>query len=338
MMGRLRHWRFYTLCVAVMFLATACYQDNIDASNQGAVAQNMTSTFEPPTLEPTATPTEELIIEATATEPPTETPTETSTPEDLLMGIGGGATPTPSVTPLVVAQVDPDQPNPIGEDNADDVFSLTATQLVFGTTLTAEAPFTQTAQALGIGLATATPLPTIATFATPTPTFGAPVGGTTPGFAGAPGQVCIHEVVAGDNLFRLSLRYGVSVNNLAAANGITNIQLIIVGDMITIPNCGTTGVFPPPTTIPAQSLTTNNTGLGTGGFGTPDPLTAQAGGAQQPVSSAICNQHVVQQYETLFQISLTYGVSVNSIVAVNPSLIANPNVIKMTDTLQIPCQ
>lgn len=48
-----------------------------------------------------------------------------------------------------------------------------------------------------------------------------------------------HTVQAGQNLFRISLRYGVSLSALAAANGIGNVNLIYVGQRLYIP-CGTT--------------------------------------------------------------------------------------------------
>ncbi len=50
---------------------------------------------------------------------------------------------------------------------------------------------------------------------------------------GAGGRV--HIVQAGENLFRISLRYGVSMNAIAAANGITNYNLIFAGQRLIIP-------------------------------------------------------------------------------------------------------
>ncbi len=49
-----------------------------------------------------------------------------------------------------------------------------------------------------------------------------------------------HVVNTGQNLFRISLRYGVSMASIAAANGITNINLIYVGQKLYIPCSGTT--------------------------------------------------------------------------------------------------
>jgi spore germination protein len=44
-----------------------------------------------------------------------------------------------------------------------------------------------------------------------------------------------HTVQPGENLFRISLRYGTTVAALSLANGITNPALIYVGQVIVIP-------------------------------------------------------------------------------------------------------
>lgn len=183
---------------------------------------------------------------------------------------------------------------------------VTATYLILETTYEVQ---TMTATALGpaqqIPTSTPTPdgsfYPTSMPEATWTPTPMASFGD------------CIHEVRAGENLFRLSLRYGVTVNDIARASGVSNIQLISIGQRLTIPNCGTTGVYPPPTTVPPS-------GGGNTGNGTVFPGNVR---------------HVVQQGETLFQISLRYGVTVADIMAVNPT-ITNANLILMTSEIVIP--
>ena len=49
----------------------------------------------------------------------------------------------------------------------------------------------------------------------------------------------VHIVEAGQNLFRISLQYGCTVNELAAYNGIVNTHYIYVGQVIRIPaTCG----------------------------------------------------------------------------------------------------
>jgi LysM repeat protein len=50
-----------------------------------------------------------------------------------------------------------------------------------------------------------------------------------------PGCRWYHTVVSGDNLYRISLHYGVSMYTIAHANGITNLNLIYVGQSLCIP-------------------------------------------------------------------------------------------------------
>ncbi len=60
-----------------------------------------------------------------------------------------------------------------------------------------------------------------------------PAGGTVP-ITPAPGGRT-HLVAAGENLFRIALRYGTTFQAIAAANGITNVNLIFVGQVLKIP-------------------------------------------------------------------------------------------------------
>jgi LysM repeat protein len=44
-----------------------------------------------------------------------------------------------------------------------------------------------------------------------------------------------HVVARGENLFRISLRYGTTVQALAAANNIANVNLVYAGQVLRIP-------------------------------------------------------------------------------------------------------
>jgi LysM repeat protein len=44
-----------------------------------------------------------------------------------------------------------------------------------------------------------------------------------------------HVVQAGENLFRIALRYGTTVEAIAVANGISNVHLIYAGQSLRIP-------------------------------------------------------------------------------------------------------
>lgn len=64
----------------------------------------------------------------------------------------------------------------------------------------------------------------------------------------------VHVVAPGENLFRISLRYNVSMWAIAAANGIYNLNYIYAGQRLIIPAYGTGGpiVQPPPQLPPGQ--------------------------------------------------------------------------------------
>jgi LysM repeat protein len=172
-----------------------------------------------------------------------------------------------------------------------DPLNLTATAIIQRATQTQAANLTATWFAQ---FGTPTPLAT----ETNTPIPGLPV---TPTLTPRPGGPCTYVVVAGDNLFRISLRYGVTINDIAAANGISNPSLIIVGQTLTIPGC-------------------------TGGT---NPVTPSA-----PGTGSCANTYTTQQGDTLFQISLQFGVPVNSIAAANG--ISNINLIFINQQLCIP--
>ena len=296
------HWLLIVGSLSILLLASACFQSVGDVPPGDTVSQRLTETWTPVPTEP-PTPTEEGTEEAEAIDQPIS---EFDTPTATLTFVG---------TPIAQS----------GEggtgDNQPDAFQLTATELIRTATQGVADQLTLTAIAQGIGF---TPTP-IATF-TLDPIFLSltpPVGIPTQPFPS--GADCVHEVRAGETMFRYSQTYGLPVATIANANAIVNPNLIIVGQRVIIPGCGTTGARPPATTVP---LATDF--FGTGGVLTPNP------GAGGGAIGACGGQYVIQQYDTLFQISLTCGVPVQSIANVNG--ITNINYIRMGDILTIPAQ
>ncbi len=88
---------------------------------------------------------------------------------------------------------------------------------------------------------------------------------------------CTYVVRPGDDLFRIGLRFGVSPFALAAANGITNINLIFIGMVLRVP-C----TVPPPSPSPA-----------------------------------VCDVHIVQRGEWLTLIASRFGVSADAVADLN---------------------
>ncbi len=126
------------------------------------------------------------------------------------------------------------------------------------------------------------------------------------------GQV-IHTVQAGENLYRISLKYGTTVSAIVQANNITNPNIILVGQQLVIPDASVT-----PTPTPTESPTPDST---------PDATPTPAPSPGEVV-------HVVQPGENLFRIALRYNL-LTSIVA-NYNGITNPNLIFVGQRIRIP--
>lgn len=121
---------------------------------------------------------------------------------------------------------------PTGEMPADLTLTLAAS-------LTAEVTpmASPTAEGTPMASPTAEGTPTV----TPTSPPGVPTHTPTPTTPpGTPGATIVHVVQRGENLFRIALGYGTTVEAIAAANGISNPRLIYVGQKLTIPQGGGT--------------------------------------------------------------------------------------------------
>lgn len=112
----------------------------------------------------------------------------------------------------------------------------------------------------------------------------------------------IHIVQSGENLFRIALRYGVTVDAIAAANGISDVTRIYTGQQLIIPVGGT--VTAP---VPVEPVSV-------------------APEVQQPSPTAgVTTYHIVEAGQTLASIGRQYGVGWADLAAWNG--ITNPNQI-----------
>lgn len=132
---------------------------------------------------------------------------------------------------------------------------------------------------------------------------------TTPMLVAAQGGQTTHTVQAGENLTRIALKYGTTVQAIVQANNITNPNLVFVGQVLTIPGAGITPTLQPTGTVSAPP---------------PQPTTAPAGETI----------HVVQPGENLFRVALKYGLSTAFLASYNG--ITNPNVIYVGQRIRIP--
>ncbi len=110
-----------------------------------------------------------------------------------------------------------------------------------------------------------------------------------------------HTVVDGDTLYRLSLIYGPSIAEIAAANNISETDTLEIGQTLTIPVPGTVAVTPP------------------------EAPTAE------PVGERV---HIVQAGENLFRIGLQYGFTFTELASYNG--IANPHRLDVGQQIRIP--
>jgi LysM repeat protein len=134
-------------------------------------------------------------------------------------------------------------------------------------------------------------------------------GGSSGGSSGSAGSTTgaggVHVVQAGENLYRIALRYGTTIQALMSANGLSNSHLIYVGQRLRIPG--------------------GSSGGSTGGGST------SRGGGTTPGTGTY---HVVQRGETVSSIALRYGTSIQAIATANS--LRNPSLIYVGQRLLIP--
>ena len=158
----------------------------------------------------------------------------------------------------------------------------------------------------------------------------------------------IHIVQRGENLYRISLRYGTTVQAIAAANGIAHPSRIYVGQRLVIP-CGSA---PPPSggrvytvrygdtlySIARHFGVSVNAIVRANGIVNPSRIYAgqrliiPGGGGTPPPSGAVW--YTVRPGDTLARIAWRFGVNMWAIVRANN--ISNPNLIYVGQRLHIP--
>ena len=162
----------------------------------------------------------------------------------------------------------------------------------------------------------------------------------------------VHVVQRGENLFRIALRYGVTVNALAAANGLSNTSHIYVGQRLAIP---TGGSSPSPSGVhvvqrgenlfrialrygtTAQALAAANGIANTNRIYAGQRLVIPGHGntpstPTQPTPSG--QTYTVQRGDTLSGIARRYGVSAWALTQANS--LRNPSLIYVGQVLRIP--
>jgi len=175
----------------------------------------------------TATPTETLVPTDTPTPTDEPAPTDTPTPTDAPAATD---TPTPTNTPTPKPTATPSG-NILGNHTVRSGETLYCIARAYGVD-----PYAIAAQN---GILNPNLIHPGQVLKIPNKPYTLPAGRTCPRqFNGDDDDKdCrwYHTVVAGENLYRIGLKYSVSMYTIAGANGITNMNLIYVGDVLCIP-------------------------------------------------------------------------------------------------------
>src|SRR5690554_3314875 len=304
------------------------------AFDGGMVAQQTPVVL--PSLTPTVAdiePTTELPTEPPTPIPPSPTPTEADIA--ALPGDQGGAdfglTPTepviamlPTFTsiPLPTAQptagptatftsipFNPLPPTPTYTQFMPpaQVGTTTIPQMT-STAMIAEYNMTQAA-IQGTIFPTSTPDPALQQQQAPLEQQGVEVPQPTEAFpAATTAGICSEHLISpGENLFRISQRYGVTVDAIAQANNLVNPALILAGNTLQ---------------IPCQSPASTGTTDGQGGAGT--------------VPSTSPGTYIVEPGDNLYRISIRFGVSMSALMSANGMTPSTINFLRAGQQLVIP--
>lgn len=326
---------------------------NVDAT----VAAAVEATFR---AQPTATATATATISPTATETLANSTTESAQPtgtrttvpltavptvtlgarssllegqttakaSEPALGTGGG---NPAILgsvtpPAEVAQVQV-TPNTREQTATAVIGGATATQAFIeaqGTIAAGGQPpaVDQGGQAIQPGVITATPVvgqitPQVIVATT------APVGPTAD---------CQYVVGLGDTLGAIANRYNLTINEIATVNNIVNPDLITAGYPITIPGCGRPLATATPAVAAGQGgaiiaptanplLPNRGNGFQVGGTNQANPTAGQGGAGGATDNSQGPFIYTIIAGDRIYQLAITYGVTVYQILAANPQIV-----------------
>jgi LysM repeat protein/predicted RNA-binding Zn-ribbon protein involved in translation (DUF1610 family) len=283
--------------------AATALESSTSAPTETAVpaAVAPTSTPEPPAAtpaqEPSDTPTNTPAPTATATAAATDTPTTaaTSAVESAAAGTPtrtAAASSTTAITNTLAGTTNAG--TSVTGTPVTGTIALTQVAVTAATQATTQIT-TQTAALLGLP--------------TPTPVPAAPVATPTPAATATPTPLAVYEVRRGDTLFDIATKYDVSVDDLLAANDLTedDVYTIQPGDELKIPAPTPEG-GPTPSNAAAEAATA-----------TPAPVT-----------------YTVRAGDTILAIALRNNVSVEDMLAANGLTINDARTLHPGDELIIP--
>ena len=122
---------------------------------------------------------------------------------------------------------------------------------------------------------------------------------------GADNQVVFHTIQAGETLYKLSVKHGVSVERICRANPGLSVKNFRIGQVIAIPPVGKS----------SQASTETKAQ-------TPVEVTPQVQETpkDEPLKPKCRDMHKVQRKETVYSISRMYGITEDELIAANPEI------------------
>jgi LysM repeat protein len=154
--------------------------------------------------------------------------------------------------------------------------------------------------------------------------FVSPVATAAPTAVPPPGILGVHTVKAGESLYCIGRAYGISPWAIASTNGVPWPYTIFTGQTLNIPNV-------PWLNIPAGPVCVKQ--FGGGPLPTPSPTTVPPTPGPTPLPGTCTQSYLILPGDTLFGISIKFGVDIPTLAARNH--IANINLIFAYTTICI---
>lgn len=121
---------------------------------------------------------------------------------------------------------------------------------------------------------------------------------------GTSGQVVFHTIQAGETLYKLTVKYGITVERICRANPGLSAQNFRIGQVVAIPPTTQQEMKPSqPETVPAPQVS--------------------ASSKEEGLQPNCRDMHKIKRKETIYSISRKYGITEEELIAANPEIRGN---------------
>ena len=151
-----------------------------------------------------------------------------------------------------------------------------------------------------------------------------------------PDHECVYTVQSGDNLFRLSLNWGTTVQEIMDASQIDD-DALAIGQLLLRPGCDYATPAPRPTVEPqpaaGEQTEADEPADGDSEAANETPVAEEEPDAQESATPGP-KVHVISAGETIESVSLKYRVDVNELISLNN--LTNPNQLSVGQEIILP--